>query len=326
MLRPERPQAGRRQGLLAGLAAVGMGPAWGRAPAADQSPEVPLTAAQRLWLAAHRSIRWLPERDYAPFVSVDEEGVASGLSVEILGRIAQQLGLALAQLPARPLRDQLARVQRREGDLLTSLRATPERSGYLLFTRPYASVPTVLVVRRGSDGQPPAGGGQLATMGGAAVAVGSGYAVESTVRNAYPAVDWHGVASDQEGLEGVASGRFVAAVVDAASGGHLMARAHLQALQAVADVGFRYELCFAVRSDWPMLRDILDLGIAALPRTDLAALRRQWLSAVPDDDAPHRAPVATGLGLALLAAGGLGALVVGWRQRRGADASPGGGG
>lgn len=325
MPRAERATARGRRGLLTALA-LGVGPAVARGPVTDEHPATPaLSPAQRAWLAAHQPIRWLPELDYAPFVAVGADGVARGLSVEILSRIAQALGLPLAQRPPGPLREQLLLMQRRQGDLVTSLRATPERSAYLLFTRPYVSVPTVLVARRRPGTS--AGPGALAAMGGQAVAVGSGYAVEATVRAAYPAVHWHGVPSDQAGLDGVATGRFAAVVVDAASGGHLMAQPHLQALQVVADVGFRYDLSFAVRSDWPVLRDILDMGIAGLPRADLAALRRQWLTVLPDRGAPQRAPLATGLGLALLAAGGLGAAAVLWRRRAepaAGDRGPGG--
>lgn len=305
--------------------AAGLGALAGPARAADVAPEVPaLSPAQRDWLARQRLIRWLPERDYAPFVSVGPDGQARGLSVEILMRIGQRLGLPLQPLPARPLRELLVLAQHRQGDLLTSLRATPERSAYLLFTRPYVSVPTVLVARRPAEGRPSRMG--LGDLAGRPVAVGSGFAVEATVRAAYPAVEWRGVPSDQDGLAGVAAGRFGAAVVDAASAAHLMARSDLRGLAAVGDIGYRYELSFAVRSDWPVLREILDLGIAALPRADLLALRQHWLTALPEDADAGLTPLASGLGLALLAAGGLGAAGLAWRRRRAMVAGHGHGG
>lgn len=316
-----------RRGLLC-CAAAGAAGSWAAGPvppeAAAAARRFVPSAEQRAWLAANSPVRWLPEQDYAPFVWVGADGQARGLSVEILRRIADALGLALVQLPARPLRDQLALAERRRGDLVTSLRATPERAAYLLFTRPYVSVPTVLVARRAAPGGPRGPAPRLGALDGQAVAVGSGFAVEATVRAAYPRVDWQGVPSDDIGLAGVAEGRYAAAVVDAASGGHLItARPALRGLAAVADVGFRYELSFAVRSDWPVLRDILDEGIARLPRAEMAALRQQWLTALAGDAGlpTLRSPVATGLGLGLLAAGGLAACAVAWRRQRAAAAT-----
>lgn len=313
---PSREPCPLRRRALAAAAAGCAWPALDAAEPAGAGSAAALTAAQETWLRTHGPIRWLPEQDYAPFVSVDGDGRASGLSVDILDRIAQRLRLPLRQMPADPLQTQLALVRERRADLVTSLRVTPERSAYLLFTRPYVGVPTALVARRKAPGAPEPATAGLAAMAGLVVAVGSGFAVESTVRDAYPAVAWRGVPDDRQGLEGVADGRHAAAVVDAASAAHLMQSPALQGLAVSADVGFQYELCFAVRRDWPELRDIVDAGIAALPRAELAQVLRRWLAPLDSGPVlPNRAPRVSWLGAGLLAAGTLAAAGVMWRER-----------
>ncbi len=52
---------------------------------------------------------------------------------------------ALTTLPAQPLAAILDAAQRGEGDLVSSLRPTPERAAYLAFTAPYVQVPAVRV-------------------------------------------------------------------------------------------------------------------------------------------------------------------------------------
>ncbi|WP_207185948.1 transporter substrate-binding domain-containing protein [Rubrivivax gelatinosus] len=256
--------------------------------------QTPLSPAQQDWLARSGVLRVAPERDYGPFIYLDDEGRVSGLSVEMLDLVQRRTGVALRWMPARPLAQQLEAARRREVDLLTSLRPTPQRSGYLLFTRPYVKVPAILVQRQGL---PPT---SLASMRGRSVAVGTGYAVEPVVRAAHPEVAWVGVSDDLQALRGVLEGRFDAAVVDAASAGFVIRHHQLAGLAGAGEVGFEYELSFAVRSDWPELRAILDAGIAAVPESERDALLQRWLGPLDADTLVERAPVATRVGILLL--------------------------
>lgn len=282
----------RRALLLAALATV---PAV-RAAAPDD--------AGRAWLAQHGPVRFAPERDYPPFIFSDAQGRLDGLSLGMLELVQRHTGLQVQHLPARPLAEQLALARARGADLLSSLRPTPERARYLLFTEPYVRVPAVLAVREGG------GAATLAALDGRPVAVGAGYAVEPVVRVRHPGVQWQPVSDDAVALRGVADGRFAGAVVDSASLAWVARRDRLPGLVATEFVGFDYALAFAVRSDWPQLRDIVDDGLARIPGAERRALLARWL---PEADAgaasaPPHAPRATALALGLTAAG----LLLGW--------------
>ncbi|MBG6078942.1 ABC-type amino acid transport substrate-binding protein [Rubrivivax gelatinosus] len=253
-----------------------------------------ITAAQQAWLNEHGTLRAAPERDYGPFVYVEDDGRVAGLSVEMLQLVQKRSGVELRWLPPQPLSQQLERARRREADLLTSLRPNPERSAFLLFTRPYVKVPALLVVREGQAGK------TLASLQGRPVAVGAGYAVEPFVRSSYPGVAWLAVSDDLQALRSVLDGRADAAVVDAASAAFVARRHSLAGLASAGEVGFDYELSFAVRSDWPELRAILDAGIVAVPEPERAAVLRRWLEPLQSDEMAARAPLATRLGVLLV--------------------------
>lgn len=264
------------------------------------------TAAQAQWPGPSQPVRVAPERDYGPFVFQRDDGAIDGLSIEMLALLQQRIGLTLQMLPARPLNDQLQALRQRDADLVSSLRATPERGAYALFTLPYVSVPAVLVKRAGEAER------SLAAMSGEAIAVGQGYAVEPVMRQRYPRVAWQGVSDDAVALRGLAQRRYAAAVVDAASFAHVSRAQRLEGLEVVGPVDFDYTLSFAVRSDWPELRDALDAAIRALPREQRQAVLRRWLVEPPS---PRRAPWATVIGWTLLATGVLVAGVVAARGR-----------
>lgn len=261
------------------------------------------------WAGPSQPVRFAPERDYGPFVFQREDGRIDGLSVEMLGLLQARAGLTVTTLPARPLNEQLEALRRREADLVSSLRATPERGEYALFTLPYVSVPAVVVMRADRPER------RLAAMGGEPVAVGLGYAVEPVMRERYPQVAWQGVSDDGAALRGVLQRRFEAAVVDAASLAHVVATQRLEGLRVVAPADFEYTLAFAVRKDWPELREALDDAIRALPGAQRQAVLRRWLA---EPLQPLRTSWATWLGGALLLVGTLTALAAASRglQRR----------
>ena len=102
------------------------GPAWLAAAALAGAAG----SAAAGWAGPAQPVRFAPERDYGPFVFQRDDGRIDGLSVEMLGLLQQQAGLQIVTLPARPLSEQLAALRRREADLVSSLRATPERGEY----------------------------------------------------------------------------------------------------------------------------------------------------------------------------------------------------
>jgi len=238
------------------------------------------------------------------------------LSIDMLSLAQQRIGLAVQTLPGRPLAQVLQSAARGEVDFISSLRPTPERAEFLLFTQPYISVPAVVVMPRASKPQ------RLADLGGQSVAVGKGYAVESVVRERYPNVRWQAVADDVAALKGVADGRYAAAVVDAASLAFVVREHQLPGLVATGEANFHYALSFAVRKDLPELRDILDAAFRSLGQAERQRVIDRWLLPADLDAATRSSPWATRLAAALLLGGAL--LAARWlwvRQRRAAKPS-----
>lgn len=323
---PERRHAALRAWRCGAALAFGAAehPALALAPAPPPGSVDPqeasparLSPALRHWVSNH-TVRFAPEQDYGPFCFQQADGRVAGLAVDMLQAVQARTGLRVHTGAAAPLTDLLARARSREVDLLPALRPTPERARYLVFSRPYAAIPAVLV-------QAPSGSaGDLTDVSGQVVAVGQGYAVEAEVRRRHPAVRWLALPDDQQGLQAVARGQASAAVLDLASLGFLQKQQPaLAGLKVVAAVGFEYQLSFAARSDWPELVAVLDLGIRALDAAQRRALVARWLPATPGLGEPASGPgtrhLAWGL-LALSAAAGLG---LAWRSRHRAGAAAG---
>lgn len=296
-------------GLLAGVW-VGLTGSAGAAPAVES-----------------HTVRFAPERDYGPFVFADDDGTVRGLSVDLLERLAPGAGLRLQTIPPAPLADQLALLRAGGADLVSSLRPTPERAEYLAFTRPYVTVPAIVVLpsRAVAQRAPDDGHAALLALAGRPVAVGAGYAVEGFARQRFALVRWVPVPDDVQALRGVLDGRFDAAVVDAASAAFITQRHRMTGLESGGPIGFDYALSLAVPKARADLVQRLDAAIAALPLQERTDIQQRWMgplngSALMQRSWHRMAWAALWLGLAALLLG-----VVLWRrraQRHGHPTSP----
>ena len=259
------------------------------------------------------------ESDYGPFVYTGREGAPAGLSIELLQALASDAGLQLQWMPARPLNELLTELQAGRLDVITSLRPTPERAAYLLFSRPYVSVPAVLVLRTDDPLHQRTDREVWRGLAGQAVAVGAGYAVQSHVQTAWPQLRWQAVPDDLQALRGLAERRFAAAVVDAASLSFIVRENGVSGVRAGPAVGFEYLLSFGVRRDRSDILARIDKSLQTLPDATRMAVVKRWMTPLDLDPPPRWQGLLEEAVLGLLA---LGLLIGVWGWRRQRRASP----
>jgi len=220
---------------------------------------------------AAQTIRFAPEKDYAPFVSAGPAGQVQGLSIDVLDILKPRLGANVQVLPADNLANILQAARRGEVDLISSLRPTPERAEFLAFTEPYVMVPAVLVVKQGPI--PPT----LKDLADRPVAVGKGYAVESFVRTNYPLIRWVAVSDDVAALQALLRGDVDGVVADVASVSDATRHSGIRGVQVVESLPFEYELSFAYRKELTALGDALNAGLKDITPATRQALLRRWI-------------------------------------------------
>ena len=274
-----------------------------------------LSEARAETAAAVGTVRFVPEKDYGPFVYEDDEGVLTGLSIDFLREIVAKTGLDVVDLPARDLAENLDLAQRGEVDLLSSLRPTPQRAVYLSFTDPYVTVPAVLVVLQSKA----SGESGLGDLEGRPVGVGKGYGVEAFVKSRFPKVEWVAVGNDAEGLERLRAGEVAGMVADIASVNFVAAEQDWTDLYVVGNVGFDYPLSFAFSKDRPEIGEALELGLLEIEVERRQEIVDRWLGVSTTSYADSRVAlvrtVALVLGAAALFLAGAGILLR--RKRRG---------
>lgn len=232
-----------------------------------------LSEADRSWLNEHADqIYFAPEQDYPPFVW-SEYGVIFGISHDYLDLLEQQLGTRFNEREPRSLHYILSATQSGEQNIISSLAYTPERSKYLIFTRPYIEAPAIFFTKSGKQN---VDAGEIIDRK-QKVAVGKGYGAEEYLRNRYADMVLVPFDNDYLVVNAVSSGVVDVGVSDVFSLSYLVKEEGFQNIKMMGETGFTYDLAFAVPASMTQLRNMLDDAIEALPERIVYELNKKWL-------------------------------------------------
>ena len=266
-----------------------------------------LTPEERAWVAEHPVVRVATSADYGPFTYVDN-GTVRGLSVDYLARLKALTGLEFQLEPPASFPANLQKIGQGEVDVMMSLRDTPERRKTMSFTRPYISVPAVLLRRRSAA--------DVAALdelrAGETVAISAGYAVGAFMEDRYPTNPLVTRPNDRTLLLALASGEVDAVVMDLAGATYLMRTQGIGNVHIAGDVGFAYDLGIGYRRDWPILGRILDKALTSIDTQERQAMADRWIIAPSRSGIDGRLLKWGSLALAALLGGLL--FVVAWNR------------
>jgi PAS domain S-box-containing protein len=270
---------------------------------------VALPFQQQQWLSAHPLLRvGLVER--APYVVLNSDTQTyQGASIDLLKSLQRQLGVTLKPVLV-PDETALERLGSDHAvDLVLAIEQTPHRLRYWLFSQPYLSVPYLIVSKNQAPAYANPGDLRDATVVLAAPATLGRF----LLRN-YPLLQTQTANTGPSALHAARNRAITAALVDGAEARYWLRTPELSGLKINGDSGFRAALRTGSRDDWPLLSDIIDRALAAIPPQEMEQIQRTWI-----DPGHHNwwEGKALWVGIALLsllAAGALGVLTLNNRK------------
>jgi len=243
-----------------------------------------LTKAERAWIAKHPVVRLMPDPLFPPYEYFDEDGVFQGIGADFVALMEKKLGIRFDVIRVENWQESVAKTKSRENDVWSVVASTPERSKYMLFTKPYIESPAVIVVRSDVGSQL-----EVQDLKGMKVTVSSGYAVHEILKKRHPDMAFDPVPDPLTGLKKVSFGMADAMVINVALASHLMEKAGISNLRMAGEVGYTYKWGFASRDDWPELRTILEKGLAQITPEERQAITRKWVALKNQPWVPTRA-------------------------------------
>jgi ABC-type amino acid transport substrate-binding protein len=231
-----------------------------------------LTPEEKAWLAEHPEISIGIMDAWAPMNFMDESGTPNGIGVDYLKALNQRLGGVLT-IEAGPFKENYSRVKNKKLDALMDITPKKEREPFFNFTKPYLTIPHVIVGRK--DGLYFDSEKDLANK---TIALERGFYNVTYFRKRYPDITINEYDSTSEALDAVSRGEADAyagnrAVVTHFIEKELLANLKVQGRMMKPPV----VLTIGMRKDWPILAGILDRALASITQEEVRRIHRKWL-------------------------------------------------
>ena len=238
----------------------------------DIASLVSLQADELEWLATQEDIQVGVPTDSRPILFFDRHGEAVGLDADFLDLMSQRSALNFIYSGCGNWEACLDALAQRNIDVLSFVSDTPARRQFAAFTSPYWETPWAIAAL----GSGAIGAERLEDIAQKRIAITRSYSIfdyASSLAN----LEVYPVDSPEEGLIAVLEGRadgyldslplLVERVREQQTG-----NLHLTILHGEpGDV-----VTFAVRGDWPVLRDILDRAVNTLTAEDQLQIAERW--------------------------------------------------
>ena len=248
---------------------------WGLLESGSAPP--PLVAGlskdERAWLGTLPPLRVGFEVDRHPYSFVGGEGRFDGLAADYVEILQRELGLRLQFVPAQDLSSLQSMVRAREVDMVAATMPGDFSAQDMTLSRPYEHFPEVIVARL--HGPAIAGAEDLA---GRSVAVREEAGLLPRLKMLLPHSNLLPVASNEQGLELVASGKADAYIGTLPAIDPFIRERYAATLRVVGPAGVDQDFTIGINSGYAKLMPLIDRVLASVTDEKSQAIRSRWLT------------------------------------------------
>ncbi|MGR3218524.1 MAG: transporter substrate-binding domain-containing protein [Candidatus Anammoxibacter sp.] len=243
---------------------------------APQVSEI-LTEKEKRWLKDHPVINASFDPKWPPVEWIDEKGNYVGLTKDYFDLVQEKLGIRFNLIYSKSWSEVLEKAKNREIDMIIAAAQTPSRSEYMLFTKPYLNLPSVIITNTDTNGTL-----TMDDLKGKTVSVVDGFASHEFMQNNFPQIKLDPVTDTLTGLLKVSFGKTDAMVTNIAATSYYAEKAFISNLKVADEIGYTVNLSIASRKDWPELNIILRKGLAVISPSERQMIFQKWVA--PHDD------------------------------------------
>jgi len=239
---------------------------------------VDLTPEEHEWIKNHPTITLSPDPIFYPIEFIDEENNYNGFAADYLNWIQKETGLNIEFEISENWSEVLEKMKNKKIDLIGAAVETSERNEYMIFTEPIISVSNIIIGKDNISNNI-----SLKDLDGFNVSVVKDYAINDYIAEKYPKIKLTQVNSTEEGLKRVSFGMSDLFIGDSLQISSNMKDIELTNLKYINETEFTYNLSFAVRNDYVILKSILNKALLSMPEKEKDIIYNKWIKIKPFD-------------------------------------------
>ncbi len=259
------------------------------------SAEVVLSAEERQWLTEHPVIRLSPDPAFAPIEEVNVNGEYVGMAADYMTLIEKKINFKFTVVGYPTWKQVVEETKQKNVDVLAAITQSAQREEYLNFTTPHIKLPGMIIVSDRTAGKV-----TIDDLKNMKVASPAGYVWFDLIGYDHPEIKLLEAATLREGLRDLSFGLLDAVVADPATVTQVIKEEGLSNLRIGGETGYFFELAFAARKDWPILRDILEKSIQSIHKEEHTAIFDNWIQFKGEEGISQNVLIGLAISLTLL--------------------------
>jgi diguanylate cyclase (GGDEF)-like protein len=262
----------------------------------EQLPRDKLIALEKSWLndkgtsyfqnlenrveLNHEELTWLQQAEikigildgWRPIEFVDENGQFRGINKDVLNIIEERTDLKFKVIPFKSWHSLYQGLLDNKIDILANATPTEERREKVLFSDSYWGLPWVVLHPRNMGEQL-----NLENFYGKQIAIIKGYHLVAKIRQQHPNISLVLVDNIEEGMLALESGLVEGFIESLATATELLKRESLLPLMISVVEKINVDKShYAIRKDWPILKSIINKGLATISPQEKQAIYDKW--------------------------------------------------
>jgi PAS domain S-box-containing protein len=235
----------------------------------------PLSDTERAWLAdLKHPIVLAVTPDTRPLEYVDAQGEYHGMVADYMHRVAADLDIEFTVVEPANMQELMRLVEERKVDVIAAFAGNPANTDYMLFTNPYLELSTAILANR-SEKDPLT----LSVMAEKKMelALPKSYDVLSYVAKFYPSVHVQTTYNYLAALLHVSFNEIDATIISLPQASYFIEEKGITNLRVAGYTDYRLYYRMGVRSDMPILADILQKALDSITPVERERILKRWV-------------------------------------------------
>ena len=238
----------------------------------SEDKKLELSFKERVYIRNKKEIKVCIDPDWMP-LEANKDGVHVGISSDYMKIVEKMTGLKEKLIPTKSWVESLEFAKERKCDIFSLAMSTPKRREYMNFTKPYLSIPLVLVSTNDKLFYD-----DISAIKDKKIGIVKGYAYGEILRVKYPQMKLIDVKNIFEGLDKTIRGELFGFIGTLPTVGWKIQKDYFGSLKIVGKFDESWELGMGVRNDDPVLLGILNKVISSIDSEEHQRIMNKWIS------------------------------------------------